>query len=119
MTSVGATRTGEPQHRTFDRQLERISWALFLIMIGGLALVPEGVVPEGIWLVGAGLIMLGLNVVRHLNGIHISSFTVVLGLVALAAGLSAVAGVSLPVFPVLLIALGVQILYDVSRPQKD
>jgi hypothetical protein len=114
-----AARTGEPQKRALDSQLERIGWGLFLIMIGGLALVPKGLVPEGVWLVGTGLIMLGLNVARRLNGIRVSGFTVVLGLAALAAGLSAVAGVSLPVFPILLIALGAQILYGVSRQHND
>jgi hypothetical protein len=92
-----------------DDQLERISWALFLIMIGGLALMPD--VPSGTWLIGTGLIMLGLNGARQLNEIPVSAFTMVLGLVALAAGLAEVLGTALPVFPLLLILIGASILW--------
>ena len=40
MTTIGATSTGQAQNGTLGQQLERIGWALFLIMIGGLALLP-------------------------------------------------------------------------------
>jgi hypothetical protein len=119
MTTMGATSTGQVQNGTLGQQLERIGWALFLIMIGGLTLLPSGWVPEGTWLVGTGLIMVGVNVVRHLNGLRINGFTVVLGLAAIAAGVSSMAGLNLPVFPILLIAVGAQILYSVLVPRKD
>jgi hypothetical protein len=60
---MSANFAGQPAGRpALDRRLEGIGWALFLIMIGGLGLVPS--VPQGTWLVGTGLIMLGLNVAR-------------------------------------------------------
>jgi cytosine/uracil/thiamine/allantoin permease len=93
-----------------NKRLERIGWGLFLIMLGGLWLVPQGSVPEGAWLIGAGLIMLGLNGVRFLNGIPISSFTLVLGIVAMGAGLGSLLGMEFPVFAVFLILVGVSIL---------
>ena len=92
MTSIGVTDTRTVQGDTLGQRLERIGWALFLIMIGGLALLPSGLVPEGTWLAGTGLIMIGLNVVRHLKGIQVNGFTNVLGLIALALGVSAVVG---------------------------
>jgi hypothetical protein len=95
--------------RTLDHQFERISWALFLIMIGGLALVPG--VPGGTWLIGTGLIMLGLNAVRYVNGIRMSTFTIVLGILALVFGVAEFVGSSLPVLPVLLILIGASILW--------
>jgi hypothetical protein len=113
MRTIGATTFEKPVKGIVDRQLERVCWALFLIMIGALALLPEGLVPAGTWLVGTGLIMVGLNVVRHLKGARVSGFTVVLGLIALAFGLSAIAGVDLPVLAILLVAVGLQILYSV------
>ena len=119
MTSMGATSTGQVQNGRLGQQLERIGWALFLIMIGGLALLPAGWVPEGTWLVGTGLIMVGMNVVRHLKGLRINGFTAVLGLAAMAAGFFAVAGIDFPVFPVLLVAVGLQILYSVLRPKRE
>jgi hypothetical protein len=92
-----------------DHQFERISWALFLIMIGGLALLPD--VPGGTWLIGTGLIMLGLNLARQRNGIRPSAFTIVLGIVAVVTGVAEVAGAALPVFPLLLILIGASILW--------
>lgn len=94
-----------------NQRLESVGWALFLIMIGGLGLVPEEQVPEGTWLIGIGLIMLGLNVARRLNDIEPSGFTIVLGVIALLAGTGDFLGVDLPVFPILLILLGAQIIY--------
>ena len=119
MTGIGTTGTREPQNRTLELQLERIGWALFLIMIGGLALLPAGRVPAGAWLVGVGLIMVGMNVVRHRKGIRSSGFTTLLGIAAMAAGFFSMAGIDFPVFPILLIAVGAQILYGVSRGRPD
>ena len=92
-----------------DHQFERVSWALFLIMIGGLALVPG--VPGGTWLIGTGLIMLGLNAVRQVNGIPTSTFTIVVGILALALGAAQVLGTDLPLLPVLLILIGASLLW--------
>jgi hypothetical protein len=119
MTTIEATSTGEPQKRTLELQLERSGWALFLIMIGGLALLPAGWVPAGAWLVGVGLIMVGMNIIRHRKSIRISGFTTVLGVAAMAAGFFSMAGIDFPVFPTLLIAVGAQILHGVSRGQRD
>jgi hypothetical protein len=97
---------------TLNHRLERISWGLFLIMIGGLWLVPNDWVPEGTWLIGAGLIMLGLNAARYLNGIAMSSFTIILGSLALAGGLAHLFGVALPLLPILLILIGAVIIAE-------
>jgi len=58
-----------------NKRLEAIAWGLFLIMIGGLWLLPDETVPEGTWLLGVGVIMLGLNGVRNMYGIKMSGFT--------------------------------------------
>ena len=100
-----------PQDRkVLNKRLETLSWGLFLIMCGGVALVPNGVIPQGSWLLGAGLIMLGLNVARYLNGIRISGFTAVLGVIATASGIGSIAGVDVPVLPVILILVGANLL---------
>jgi hypothetical protein len=60
--SVAAQQGAADQtKRALDKRFEWIGWGLFLIMLGGLALVPNHLVPQGTWLVGTGLIMLGLN----------------------------------------------------------
>ena len=115
MTRIGTTETRTAQGGSLGQQLERIGWALFLIMICSIALLPEGLVPEGTWLVGTGLIMIGLNVIRHFKGIPVNGFTSVLGLIALAVGVSSVTGVELPVFPILLAAIGLQIVFSLPK----
>ena len=97
-----------PAEHELNRRLESISWGLFLIMLGGFALLKS--VPEGTWLVGAGVIMLGLNALRLLFGIRIGWTTVILGTVALLSGLGSVYGVSIPVGPLLVILIGLAII---------
>lgn len=97
---------------SLDRKLVSISWALFLIMIGGLWMVPAEQVPESAWLLGVGIIFLGLNAARKFYGLKVSLITVILGIVALACGVSGLYGVVFPVLPVLLIILGASILLD-------
>jgi hypothetical protein len=103
--------TPEEQHkRELNKRLEGIGWALFLIMLGGIGLAPNQLVPEGAWLIGVGLIMLGVNLARYLNQIRMSSGTLFLGVLALIAGVTSVAGVDLPIFPIALILLGLSAL---------
>ena len=103
-------RTQDEKKVAFDKRLEAIGWALFLIMIGGLWLAPKGVVPEGSWLIGTGVIILGLMVVRSLYGIKVSGFWLVLGIIALAFGISSVFGIKIPVLPILIIIIGLNIV---------
>jgi hypothetical protein len=118
MSSAPQTFSDDGAKKELDKRFEWIGWGLFLIMIGGLALVPDSWVPEGMWLVGTGLIMLGLNAVRYVNGIRMSGFTLVLGLIALGSGLSDAVGGDLPVIPLVLIAIGAYIIYRVVG-QRD
>jgi hypothetical protein len=112
MATQNLTTTNVPgeEKSGLNQRLEAISWALFLIMLGGIGLVPDALVPEGTWLVGVGLIMLGLNLARYLNQIPMSSGTLFLGALALIAGAASVFGVNLPIFPIALILLGLNAL---------
>ena len=98
------------EKQTLNKRLESIAWGLFFVMIGGLGLVPNQQVPGGAWLIGAGVIMLGLNAARAFYGIRMSGFTNFLGIVAILAGASALFGVQFPFFPVLLILIGAHII---------
>jgi hypothetical protein len=110
---VSADIARQPTERpALDRRFESISWALFLIMIGGIGLIQN--VPQGAWLIATGAIMIGLNVARVLNGIHVSAFTLGLGVLALLLGLGGITGIDLPFFPLLLIIIGADILFKVA-----
>jgi hypothetical protein len=93
-----------------NKRLEDIGWALFLVVIGCLLLVPANQIPPGIGLIVIGLIMLGVNAVRYLNSIKMSTFSIILGGLALTAGLAEFFGIKLPLFAIFLILMGISIL---------
>jgi len=111
--------TGQSDRRLAKR-LDEIALALVLIMTGALWLAPKAMFPEGTWLVGVGLIVLGLNAIRRLRGLKMSGFGVVVGLVALAAGIGRILGQELPIIPILLIVFGVGlVIRTVARGRRS
>jgi len=99
-----------------NKRLETIAWGCFLIMLGGFMYVPQTTVSKGVWSIGVGLIMLGLNVVRYTYKIRMSGFTTVLGILSLVAGMLQVLGFMSLEGAVLLIILGA---YLVLKPWFD
>lgn len=89
-----------------NKRLEEIGWGLFLLLGGGILLAPSETLPQGTWLIVAGIILLGLNGARYFYGIKMSGLTLILGCLALAAGLGSLLGVNLPLFAVFLIIIG-------------
>ncbi|MEN6480866.1 MAG: hypothetical protein ABFD29_01630 [Anaerolineaceae bacterium] len=100
----------EDEKNKLNKRFETISWGLFLVMIGGMGLVPDAMIPNGTWLIGVGLIMLGLNLARYLNHIKVSNFTLILGVIALLSGTSDYFNIDLPFFAILLIIIGAGML---------
>jgi hypothetical protein len=99
------------ENAELGQRLDSLGWGLFLLMLGALWLVPDDWgVPEGTWLIGAGAIILGLILVRSLNGLPISGFWMFLGVLALGSGIASVLGLDIPVFPILVIIAGAGIL---------
>jgi hypothetical protein len=90
--------------------MEAVAWGLFLIMLGGSLLIGREVVPKGVWTIGVGLIMLGLNLARYLTGIKMSGFTVFLGIVALIGGILELTGLRQIEGAILLVVLGAYLL---------
>lgn len=96
------------------RDFDVIAWGAIFILWGITELVPA--LPNGTGALGIGLILLGLNAVRHLSGVPTSSFTIAVGILAMVWGGLDLAGVLLslpfeiPVFAILLVVLGVIVL---------
>ncbi len=85
-------------------------------MLGALAL-PRGMA-EFALLAGAGAAMLALNALRIRYGVPVSWFGIILGAVAVAAGLGAMVGLTVPALALLLIFLGLaMIIGAVVRPR--
>ena len=100
----------ETKEQIVSRRINSIGWALFFVMIGCLWLVPPETLPESTWLIGTGLIMLGANYFRYINGIKTVGFTIIIGILALAAGIANLFGIELPIFPILIVLIGLSII---------
>ncbi|HET7441390.1 MAG TPA: hypothetical protein VFJ47_08815 [Terriglobales bacterium] len=101
-----------------NRRLEGFGWGALLIVIGTIWLLPESQVPHGSWLIAAGLILLGLNAVRCINGIAMRGFSLIAGFIALTMGLGEFFGLKLPLFAIVLIMVGAGILLKMML-EKD
>jgi len=97
---------------------EKIGWGLFLVMLGAIWLFPDSVVPEGTFMFGVGIILLGLNLIKYSKGYRVNGFTIFLGLVALIAGLSSLLGRSVDIFPLVLILWGISIIFGIGRKRN-
>jgi hypothetical protein len=100
--------------RKLNRNLETMAWGALFIWWGITELFQF--LPHGTGAIGIGLIFLGLNLARSLNGLPTSGFSTTLGILALVlGGLELASSVlrlpfELPVFAILLIVLGVIVL---------
>jgi hypothetical protein len=107
----------EPSEKAIlNKRLETIGWGLFLIMLGGFAFVPHALVPKGLWSIGVGVIMLGLNITRYFYGIKMSGFTTFLGVISLFSGITQLLGMHNLDAPILLIVIGA---YLIVKPWFD
>lgn len=98
------------EHSASAKKVDATTWGLLLLMTGILLLLPRQAVPEGAWLIVAGVILLGASAVRYVTHLKVSAFIVALGLLAVAAGASAIAGLDLPLFAIFLVLLGASIM---------
>ncbi len=94
-----------------NRNFEGLAWGAIFIWWGITELFHF--LPDGTGALGLGLILLGVNAARYLSGIAMSGFSITVGSLALVWGGLELAGpllslpFHLPVFPILLIVLGV------------
>jgi hypothetical protein len=96
--------------QTLKRNFEAIAWGALFIWWGITELFHS--LPEGIGVIGIGVILIGMNAARSMNGVPSNRFSTTLGILALVWGGLELAGVLLnlpfeiPVFAILLIVLG-------------
>jgi len=107
-----------------NHKFETITWGILLIWWGITEMT--NFLPTGTGAIGIGLILLGLNLARSLNGIRVNHFSSTIGILALVWGGLELAGVVLnlpfeiPVFAILLIVLGVIILtHELTGTRKQ
>ena len=101
---------GNPEKAALNKRLEGAAWGLFLIMVGGFMFVPQSQVPQGLWSIGIGVIMLGLNAARYFYEIRMSGFTTFLGILSLLGGLAELIGLTSLQGALLLIIIGASLI---------
>jgi hypothetical protein len=100
--------------QTMNRNFEAIAWGALFIWWGITELVSS--LPDGTGALGIGLILIGVNIARSLNGVPASRFSTTIGILALVWGGLELTGAllslpfELPIFAILLIVLGVILL---------
>jgi hypothetical protein len=109
--------------QTLNRNFEAIAWGALFIWWGITELFTS--LPDGTGAIGIGLILIGVNVARSLNGLPASRFSTTLGILALVWGGLELVGVllslpfELPIFAILLMVLGVILLGDEILRMND
>ena len=107
-----------------DHRLQMAAWGIIIILLGGLRLVPGD--QTSLFVLGIGIILLGLNLLRYVNKIPMNGFSTALGTVSLILGgiasLRSKLGwknhLELQLFPILLIVYGLNLLIQ-SPKQKE
>ena len=112
----------DPEKVALNKRLVLIGWGFFLIFLVGFIvafifgyhdLVNNIFWSIGIWSIGVGVILLGLNVTRYFYKIKMSGFTTILGILALISGFAQLFGLVAYEWVFLLILLAA---YLILRP---
>ena len=100
----------DPEKAALNKRLETVFWGLFLIMLGGWMFIPKETAPKGLWSIGVGLLLLGLNGARYYLKIRMSGFTTVLGILSLIGGIIEIVGAVNMDGAILLLILGAYLI---------
>ncbi len=113
---AGPQVQADPEKIALNKRLETVSWGLFLILLGCFMFIPDTTLSKGVWSICMGLIFLGLNAARYFNGIRMSGFTTLLGILSLIGGVAQLLGWNWADGAFFLIILGA---YLILRPFVD
>jgi hypothetical protein len=109
--------------RKFNPDFGAIAWGTLFILWGITEMFPS--LPDGTGALGIGIILIGLNLVRSWKGQPASRFTTTFGILALLLGALELArpflhlSFELPIFAILLLALGLILLGRTFAESKN
>ncbi len=92
-------------------KLDKYGWGIFLIFVGMIIIFPDATFPDGTFLLGIGIILLGINFIKYSKKLPISKFTIFIGLIALLSGLTTIYGFDLDIIPIILILWGLSLIF--------
>jgi len=102
--------------------LTSLAWGLFFVWIGASWIASEyyGISMAPYVALGAGLILIGLNIARTSLGMKLSKFSLFIGIVALAFSGTALMGYPLPFWQTIIVLIGLFIIAEaVSSLRKS
>ncbi len=109
--------------RKLNPDLGTIAWGALFILWGITEMIPS--LPEGTGAIGIGIVLIGLNLARLWKREPIGGFTTTFGILALLLGALQLArpylhlSFELPIFAILLLALGLILLGSALRGSKN
>ena len=97
--------------------LTSLAWGLFFVLIGLSWAASQYYVVDVVPYValGAGIILIGLNVARTGLGMSLSKFSLFIGIIALVFGGASVMGYGLPLFETIIVLIGLFIIAEAVR----
>lgn len=115
MEDPNAVHRQSKWENAISEHLGEVAWGLLLTLTGVIWIVPGIPVPFGTWLVGTGIILVGANALRYAVDRRFETFSLVLGIVALVAGLGEFLAMDLPVLGLCFLAFGAVLLLQPLR----
>ena len=110
--------------KIMNQRYEYIAWGVILVLFGGLCLVPGS--QTDIFLLGFGVILLGLNLVRYISKIPTNRVTITFGAIAFIFGSYALLRplLHLPHFelsllPIFMIGIGIILLGEATKRPEN
>lgn len=101
---------------TLNKRYELVAWGILLIWIGAVFIIPG--VPHGAGWIGAGIVLLGLNLARYLHKIPTIRFSIIAGEIALVIGIARLLRATWPIFVYLIVAGVVAVLRGITRKER-
>ena len=97
--------------------LTSLAWGLFFVLIGVSWIANEYYETPMVPYVtlGAGIILIGLNLARTSLGVSLSKFSLFIGIVAFAFGGASVMGYELPLWQTIIVLIGLFIIAEAVR----
>jgi hypothetical protein len=97
-----------------NKFLDGVAWGAFFVVlgIGWLASITFTMDVSAYIAVGAGLILVAINLARINMKISLSKFSLFIGLIALALGGAGIIGYSLPLIPTVIVLVGLFIVAE-------
>ncbi|HEX8946505.1 MAG TPA: hypothetical protein VF785_25435 [Gemmatimonadaceae bacterium] len=110
---ISAPPARTPTQSSADKVLSQVGWGVFLLLTGIAWILPSERHPGAFWLIGVGALLLLLSAIRNRLHMSVDGFGVFVGVVALIAGIASALNTNLPLFPLVLVALGLVLIAKV------